>query len=128
MDLTSNVGEHQTKESPVKIIWEHYTTIGYEKHDWFKEEGRSSLPVGELTVAESQRGMTLDKVKFVCHGATPWKMSILLRQRVELFTWGWVSCCWVPKRKDTGNENNDCKTDEENRKGKYKHHVSCNLT
>ena len=47
MDLMSNMGEYQTKESPVSIIREHYTTISPEKHDSFKEERRSSLPEGE---------------------------------------------------------------------------------
>ena len=31
MDLMSNMGEYQTKESPVRIIWEHHTTISPEK-------------------------------------------------------------------------------------------------
>ena len=47
MGLVSNMGEHQTKDSPVKIILEHHTTISPEKHDCFKEERRSSLPNGE---------------------------------------------------------------------------------
>ena len=45
------MGEYQTKESPVRIIWEHYTTISPKKHDSSKEEGRSSLPEGEWAVA-----------------------------------------------------------------------------
>ena len=61
------------------------------------EEGLSSLPEGEWAVVESQRGMTQDEVKIVCQGATPWKTGIFLRRRVELFTGGWVSCCWVPR-------------------------------
>ena len=96
------MGEHQNKESPVRIIWEHHTTISPEKHDWLKEEGWSSLPEGEWAVVQSQRGMTQDEVKIVCQGATPWKTGIFLRGRVELFTRGWVSCCWVPKRDDAG--------------------------
>ena len=47
MDLISNMGEYQTKESPVRIIQEHYTTACPEKHDSFKEERKSSLPEGE---------------------------------------------------------------------------------
>ena len=62
----------------------------------------SSLPQGEWAVAESQRGMTQDEVKILSRSATPWKMGIFLRGRVELFTGGWVSCCWVPKRDDAG--------------------------
>ena len=58
-----NMGEHQNKESPVRIIWEHHTTINPEKHDWLKEEGLSSLPEGEWAVTESQRGMTQGEVK-----------------------------------------------------------------
>ena len=102
MDLMSNMGEHQNKDGPVRIIWEHNTTISPEKHDWFKEEEWSSLPEGEWTVAESQRGMTQDEVKIVCQGATPWNTGIFLRGKVELFTGGWMSCCWVPKRDDAG--------------------------
>ena len=49
------------------------------------------------------------------------------RGRVELFTGGWVSCCWIHKRDDAENEKNDYKTNKENRKGKYKDFVWCNL-
>ena len=77
-------------------------TISPEKHDWLKEEGLSSLPEGEWAVAESQRGMTQDEVKILCQGATPWKTGIFMRGRVELFSRGWVNCCWVPKRDDAG--------------------------
>ena len=91
------------------------------------EEGLSSLPEGEWGVAESQRGMMQDEVKIVFRGATPWKTGIFLRGRVELFTGGWVSWYWVPKRDDAEKEKNDYKTDEGNRKGKYKHHFWCNL-
>ena len=69
--------------------------------------------------AESRREMMQDKMKFVCQGATPWKTGIFLRGRVELFTGGWVSCCWVPKRDDTENEKNEYNTNEGNRKRKY---------
>ena len=62
----------------------------------------SSLPEGEWPVAESQRRMMHDEVKIVCQSAALWKMGIFLRGRVELFTGGWLSCCWVPKRDDTG--------------------------
>ena len=68
------------------------------------EEGLSSLPEREWAVAESQRGMTQDKVKLVCRWATPWKAGTFLRGRVELFTRGWVSWCWVPKMDDKENE------------------------
>ena len=54
-------------------------------------------------------------------------MGIFLRERVELFTGGWVSCCWFPKRDDAENEKNNYKIDEGNRKGKYKHFVWCNF-
>ena len=47
MVLEINMGEHQTKDIPVKIILEHHKTISPEKHDCFKEERRSSLPNGE---------------------------------------------------------------------------------
>ena len=66
------------------------------------EEGLNSLPEGEWAVAESQRRMTKDEVKILCRGAAPWKTGIFLRERVELFTGGWLSCCWVPKRDDAG--------------------------
>ena len=91
------------------------------------EERFSSLPEGERDVAESQREMTEDKVKLVCRCATPWIMGIFLRGRVELFTGGWMSWYWVPKRDDAENEKNDYKKDKENRKGKYEHFVWCNL-
>ena len=83
--------------------------------------------LGEWAVAESQRGMTQDNVKRVCRCATPWKMSIFLRGRVEAFAGGWVSCCWVRKRDETEDEMNNYKTDKRNRKGKYNHLVWCNL-
>ena len=87
----------------------------------------SSLPEGDWAVAKSQRRMTQHEVKIVCQDTTPWKTGIFLIERVDFFTGGWVSCCWVPKRDDAGNEKNDCMTDEENRKGKYKHHVFVQL-
>ena len=96
------MGEHQNKESPVRIIWENHTTISPEKYDWLKEEELSSLPEGKWAVPESQRGMTQDEVKIVCQGATLWRTGIFLRGRVELFTGGWVRCCWAPKRDDAG--------------------------
>ena len=76
--------------------------ISPEKHDSSWEESLSSLPEGEWAVAKPQRGMTQHEVKIVCQGGTPWKTGIFLRGRVELFTRGWVSCCWVPKRDDAG--------------------------
>ena len=91
------------------------------------EEGLSSSPESEWAVAESQRGITQDKIKLVCRYATPWDMGIFLRRRVELFTTGRVSWCWVPKKDDAENEKNNYKTDKGNRKGKHKHFVWCNL-
>ena len=85
----------------------------------------SSLPEGDW--AESRSEMTQDQVKIVSQGATSWKTDIFLRRRVELFTGGWVNCCWVPKRDGAENEKNNCKIDEGNRKGKHKHFVWCNL-
>ena len=73
-----------------------------EKRVSFWEEGLSSLPECEWAVAESQRGMKQDELKIVCRGATPWKMGIFLREKVELFTGVWVNCCWVPKRYEAG--------------------------
>ena len=84
----------------------------------------SSLPEGEWAFVVSQRWMTQDKVKFVWQNASPWKTDIFLsgmvEHRVELFTEAWVSWCWVTKKDDAENEKDDYKTDEENRKGKYK--------
>ena len=60
-----------------------------EKHDSSMEERMSSLPEGEWTVAESQRGMTEDKVKSVCQGAQPerrassWKEGLSSLQEGE---------------------------------------------
>ena len=70
----------------------------------WKEEF-SSLPECEWVFAESQRAMYQDKVKLVCRCAKPRKMGIFLRQKVELFTGGWVSWCWVPN--DAENEKNN---------------------
>ena len=85
MDLMSNMSEYQTKETPGRVMWEHYQTISPEKHDSSREEKMSSLPEGEWVVAESQSNMTQDKVKFVCQGATLWIKEIFMRGRVELF-------------------------------------------
>ena len=60
----------------------------------------SSLPEDAWPVAESQRRMMHDEVKIVCQSAALWKMRIFLTGRVELFTGGWLSCCWIPKRDD----------------------------
>ena len=73
-----------------------------EKRTTSWQEGWSSLPEGEWTVAEPQREMTQHEVKTVCQGATPWITGIFLRGRVEPFTGGWVRCCWVPRRDDAG--------------------------
>ena len=35
-------------------------------------------------------------------GANHWKTGIFLRGTAELFTEGWVSCCWVSKRDGAG--------------------------
>ena len=116
------------KEGWRRLKWKLYAEVQRpEKRASSWEEGLSSLPEGECAVAESQRGMTQDGVEIVCRGATPWKTSIFLRRRVELFAGGWVSCCWVPKRDDAENEKSNYKTDKGNRKVKYKHFVWCNL-
>ena len=116
------------KEGWRRLKWKLYAEVQRpEKRASSWEEGLSSLPEGEWAVAESQRGMTQDGVKIVCRGATPWKTSIFLRGRAELFAGGWVSCCWVPKRDDAENEKSNYKTDKGNRKVKYKHFVWCNL-
>ena len=104
MDLMSNMGEYQTKEGPDRR--EHYTTMSPEKHDSTKEEEMSSRPEGEWALAEYQRRMMQDEVNIVCQGAAPWKTGIFLTGRVGLFTGGWVSCCWVPKRNDTRSSKN----------------------
>ena len=116
------------KEGWRRMKWKLYAKVQRpEKRASSWEEGLSSLPEGEWAVAESRRRMTQDKIKSVCRCAMPWKMSIFLRGRVEFFTGGWVTWCWVPKRHDTENEKNNYKTDEGNRKGKYKHFVWCSL-
>ena len=75
MNLMKNMGKYQTKESPGRIIWEHYTTMSPERHDSSWEKEMSTLPESEWVVAESQRGMTQDEVKFLCQGAAPWKRA-----------------------------------------------------
>ena len=45
MDLMSNMGDYQTKESHDRR--EHYTTMSSEKHDSSREKEMSSLPEGE---------------------------------------------------------------------------------
>ena len=88
MDLMSNIGEYKTKESPARIMWEHYLAISPEKHDSSSEEAEEmcSLPESEWAVTESQRETTQNEVKIVCQGATPWKTGIFLRWAIELFT------------------------------------------
>ena len=114
------------KERWRKMKWKLYADVQCPKKwasSW--EEGLSSLMKGKLAVAESHRKMTQDQVQIVCRGATPWK-GIFLRGRV-IFTRGWVNCCWVSKRDGAEKEKNNYKTDEGNRKGKYKHFVLCNV-
>ena len=116
------------KEGWLRMKWKLYAKVQRpEKGASSWEEGLSSLPKGEWAVAESQKGMAQDKVKLVCRCTTAWKTSIFLRGKVELFTGGWVSCCWVPKRDDAKNEKNDYKADEGNRKGKYRYLFWCNF-
>ena len=114
------------KEGWRRIEWNLYDKANALK-DVHLPEKLSFLPVGEWAVAETQRGVTQDEVEIICQGATPWKTGIFVRGRVELFTGGWVSSCWVPKRDDAENEKNDYKTDEGKRKGKYNHFVWWNL-
>ena len=116
------------KEGWHRMKWKVYAKVQRpEKWASSWEEGLSSSLEGEWAVAESQRGMMQDKVKLVCQCATPWKIGIFLRGRIEFFTGGWVRWCLVPKRDDAENEKNDNKTDKGNRKGKYKHLVWYNL-
>ena len=93
-------------------------------------EGLRSLLDGDWAVAESQRGMTQHEVKSVCQGATPWKTGIFLRGRFELFTRGWVICCWgewsvaeLVLIRITQRMRRMTSRHEGNRKGKYKHLV-----
>ena len=58
MTLMSNIGEYQTKKSPGRIIWEHYTTIFPDKHDFSREERMSSLLECQWVDTKSQSGMT----------------------------------------------------------------------
>ena len=114
------------KEGWRRMKWKLYAKVQRpEKRASSWEEGLSSLPEGEWAVAESQRGMTQDKVKFVYQIATPWKTEIFLQGRLELITGGKVSFCWVPKKDE--NEKNNYKADERKRKGKCKDLVWCNL-
>ena len=58
------------------------------------------------------------------------KKGDLPERRCWPFTGGWVSYCWVPKRDDAENaenEKNDYKVDQGNRKNKYKCIIWCNL-
>ena len=117
------------KEGWRSMKWKLYAKVQRpEKRVSSWEEGLNSLTGSAWAVAESQRGMTQDEVKIVCRGATPWKTFIFLIGWIKLFNVRWVSCYWVPKRDDAGKEKNDCMIGEENRNGKYKHHVLCNLT
>ena len=112
-----------------RIKWNLYGKMhppGKRTSSWV--EWLSILSEGKWAVDESQIGMMQNKVKLVCQCATPWKADIFLRGRVELFTGGWVSWCWVTKKNESENEKNDYKTDEENRKGKYKYLVWWNLS
>ena len=95
MDLMSNIGEYQTKESQRRIRWKLYVTISYQKKAPTREKGLSSLPEGKWAVAE----MTQDKVKLMSQNAMPWKTGIFLTGRVELFNSGWTR--WFPKGDDT---------------------------
>ena len=116
------------KEGWHRMKWKLYAEVQCsEKRASSWEGGLSSLPKGEWAVAKSQRGMTEDEVKIRCRGAMPWKTGIFLRGRVELFTGGRVSWCWVPGRAVAENEKSNYKTVEGNRKGKYKHFLWCNL-
>ena len=116
------------KEGWRRMKWNLYAKVQCpEKRVSSWEEGLSSLPEDEWTFAESQTGMTQDEVKLVCRRATHWTTGIFLRGRIEFFTGGWVSRCWVPKSEDAENEKNNYNKNESNRKGKYKHFVWCNL-
>ena len=116
------------KEGWRRMKWKLYAKVQRpEKRASSWEEGLNSLPEGEWAVAESQREMTQDEVKNVCRGATPWKTGIFLRVRFELFTGGWVSWCWVPKKDDAENEKSNYMTNEGYSKGRYKRFVWSNL-
>ena len=91
------------KEGWRRMKWRLYAKVQRPEErvsSW--QEGWSSLPEGEWAVAKPQRGTTQDEVKIVCQGATSWKTGNFLTGGVELFTGGWVNCCWAPKRDDAG--------------------------
>ena len=106
---------------PERKSWALYRRVSKqspEKRASSWEGGLSSLPEGEWSVAESlpkrdDAGWS-ENYMSRCNAL---KTGIFPIGRVELFTGGWVSCCWVPKRDDAGNGKNDCMADKENRKG-----------
>ena len=78
------MGEYQTKESPDRIMWEHCKTISPEKHDSSREERMTSLLEVEWATAESEKGMTQDKMKFVYQGGRlPERKGWALYRRVS---------------------------------------------
>ena len=75
------------KEGWHRIKWNLQAKVQHpEKRASSWEEKLSSLLDGEWAFAKYQRGMTQDKVKFVCQGALPQKMGIFLRRK-RLMQW-----------------------------------------
>ena len=59
-------------------------------------------------------------MKIACPGATPWKRVSSWEEGLSSLPEGEWAVTEIVKRDDPENETNDCKTEERNRKGKYK--------
>ena len=83
MDLTSNMGEYQTKPKETLL---------------FKRERVELFSGGRVSCCwvPKRNDVGWNENCMPRYSA----LGIFLRARVVLFTGGWVSCCWVPKRDD----------------------------
>ena len=119
MDLMSNMGEYQTKESPGN---------NKPRKTWFLQRGKYELFVGGWVSCcwvpkRDEAGWSKNcmlRCNALKNGHLPERKDWALYRKV-------VSCCRDPKKDDAKNEKSNYKTDEGNRKGKYKHFVWCNL-
>ena len=98
----SNMGEYQIKESQHRI-WKHVENNALRNALPKRKAWALYRRVSELVLSLKERwSMMQDKVKLACRGAMHWKKNIFQWGTIELFTGGWMSWYWVPKRDEAG--------------------------
>ena len=98
----SNMGGYQIKNSQHRT-WKHVENNALRNALLKRKAWALYRSVSELVLSLKERWSKMqDKVKLACRGAMHWKTSIFQWGTTELFTGGWMSWYWVPKRDEAG--------------------------